>query len=166
MLLVGRNASFRLNTMAESDFEDEMEERYFEDLLRESDVRGCLYEPQYNETQLRLTEEQGAAAAEEQSLPGVMRKSPYRVELGRTAGASALAVRLWTQIESRCCCEFQRCHFLLEEITESALETGPPACVIEHPSFDPHEFLKLISRFRRSMGNACQSPQGQTDDSV
>ncbi|KAJ8002311.1 hypothetical protein DPEC_G00178560 [Dallia pectoralis] len=68
--------------MAESNFEDEMEERYFEDLLRGSDVCGCLYEPQYSETQLRLTEEQEAAAAEERSLPGGHEEEPVPSRAG------------------------------------------------------------------------------------
>ncbi|KAJ8013981.1 hypothetical protein DPEC_G00035490 [Dallia pectoralis] len=59
-----------------------MEERDFEDLLRESDVRGCLYEPQYSETQLRLTEEQEAVAAEERSLPGGHEEEPVQSRAG------------------------------------------------------------------------------------
>jgi len=40
----------------------DMEEEDFEILLLQSDVRGCLYESQYSEEQLRLMEEQEVAA--------------------------------------------------------------------------------------------------------
>ena len=35
----------------------------FEDLVGESDARGCLYEPQYSDEQMRMMEEQEAAGA-------------------------------------------------------------------------------------------------------
>ena len=41
----------------------DIEDGDFEDLMLESDVRGYLYEPQYSDEQLKLIEEQEAAAA-------------------------------------------------------------------------------------------------------
>ena len=48
--------------MAEGTGSD-IEDGDFEDLMLESDVRGYLYEPQYSDEQLKLIEEQEAAAA-------------------------------------------------------------------------------------------------------
>ena len=48
--------------MAEGNGSD-LEDRDFDDLMLESDVRGYLYEPQYSDEQLQLIEEQEAAAA-------------------------------------------------------------------------------------------------------
>ncbi|KAL1272835.1 hypothetical protein QQF64_028697 [Cirrhinus molitorella] len=91
--------------MVEGSFEVETAEGDFEELLRESDVRGYLYEPQYSDEQLRMMEEQeavrAAAAAEEQDLLGGQEEEPRQdLELGWTGGVSALAVRLWTRKES------------------------------------------------------------------
>ncbi|CAL8304509.1 unnamed protein product [Arctogadus glacialis] len=41
----------------------DLEDRDFDDLMQESDVRGYLYKPQYSDEQLQLIEEQEAAAA-------------------------------------------------------------------------------------------------------
>ena len=48
--------------MAEGTGSD-IEDGDFEDLMLESDVRGYLYEPQCSDEQLKLIEEQEAAAA-------------------------------------------------------------------------------------------------------
>ncbi|XP_039681987.1 uncharacterized protein LOC120575335 [Perca fluviatilis] len=64
----------QFTTMAEGSSEDDMAEGDFEELVRESDARGYLYEPHYSEEQLRMMEEQeaagAAAVAEERDLPG------------------------------------------------------------------------------------------------
>lgn len=40
-----------------------------------------------------------------------------------------------TETESLCCSEFHQCHFLIQEITESAKGA---VCVTQHPGFGPH----------------------------
>ncbi|XDV17632.1 hypothetical protein PO909_023464 [Leuciscus waleckii] len=110
-----------------------MAEEDFEDLLRESDVRGYLYEPQYSDEQLRMMEEQevvgAAAAAEEQDLLGGQEEEPGQTRAGADCWCQcSRCAPMETDTESYCCREFQRCHFLLDEIAESADETAP----IEH----------------------------------
>ncbi|KAK2905457.1 hypothetical protein Q8A67_007256 [Cirrhinus molitorella] len=73
--------------MAEGNFEVETAEGDFKELLRESDVRGNLYEPQYSDEQLRMMEEQeavraAAAAAEEQDLLGGQEEEPGQTRAG------------------------------------------------------------------------------------
>ena len=98
----------------------DMEVEDFEILLLESAVRGYLYELQYSEEQLRLMEEQEAAACH-----------------GRGARTGSSWADCWclcsrcalrTQIESVCCREFQRWQFLLDEISESDEHTD--VCVV------------------------------------
>ena len=129
--------------MAEGSSEDDMAEGDFEELVRESDARGYLYEPHYSEEQLRMIEEQeaagAAAVAEERDLPGGIEEDPGQTRAGADWWCHcSRCTPMDTDRESYCCREFPRCHFLLEEIAKSADETAPPACVTEHPSFGPH----------------------------
>jgi hypothetical protein len=69
LLLCVESLYSRLITMAEDSFEVEMAEGDFEDLLRESDARGNLYEAQYSDKQSREMEEQEAAGARPEPVP-------------------------------------------------------------------------------------------------
>ncbi|KAK0134322.1 hypothetical protein N1851_030115 [Merluccius polli] len=138
--------------MAEGTRSD-MEDGDFEELMLESDVRGYLYEPQYSDEQLRPIDEQeaamaaAAATAEAEDLP-VVDEEP---------GIAQAKVDWWclcshcapmdTEIESVCCREFQRCQFLLDEISESEEDTD--VCVVEHPSFAPHMDSGVLETYFR-----------------
>ncbi|KAK9976719.1 hypothetical protein ABG768_021924 [Culter alburnus] len=120
-----------------------MAEGDFEELLRESDVRSYLYEPHYSDKQLRMMEEQeavrAAAAAEEQDLLGTREEEPGQTRAGADWWCQcSRCAPMDSERESYCCREVQRCHFLLDEITESVDETAPLACVTEHPSWRVH----------------------------
>ncbi|KAG5281307.1 hypothetical protein AALO_G00069730 [Alosa alosa] len=52
-----------------------------------------------------------------------------------------------TEQESVCCREFQRCQFLLDEITESEDDTD--VCVVDHPSFAPHMDSGVLETYFR-----------------
>ena len=60
----------------------DMEEEDFQSLLLETDVRGYLYEPQYSAEQLRLMEEQEAAAAAEAGDLPVASEEPRLARAG------------------------------------------------------------------------------------
>ena len=111
----------------------DMEEEDFESLMLESDVRGYFYKQQYSEEQRRLMEEQEA-----EDLP-VADEEPG---LGRVRAdwwcLCSHCATTDTEIESVCCKAFQRCQFLLDEISESDEDTD--LCVVNHPSFAPHMF--------------------------
>ncbi|XP_051992948.1 uncharacterized protein LOC127651242 isoform X2 [Xyrauchen texanus] len=139
--------------MAEESFEV-MTEGDFKDLLCESDARGYLYEPQYSDEQLREMEEQeaagAAAAAGEQDLLGGQEEEPGQTRAGVNWWCQcSRCASMQTDRESCCCREFQRCHFLLHEIAESADETAPLACVTEHPSFVPHMDRGVLETYFR-----------------
>lgn len=116
---------------------------------------GCyLYEPQYSDEQLRMMEEQeavgAASAAEEQDLLGGQEEEPGQTRAGADWWCQcSRCTPMETDRESYCCREFQRCHFLLDEIAESADETAPLACVTEHPSFEPHMDRGVLETYFR-----------------
>ncbi|XP_055050357.1 uncharacterized protein [Misgurnus anguillicaudatus] len=140
--------------MAEG-FEVEVAEVDFEELLRESDVRGYLYEPQYSNEQLRMMEEQeaveAAAAPDEQDLLGGQEEEPEQARVGSDWWCQCTCCApMETEKESLCCYEFHRCQFLLEEMADSAHQTAPLACVTQHPSFEPHMDRGVLETYFRT----------------
>lgn len=147
----------------------DMEDWNFEELMLETDVRGCLYEPQYSDEQLRPMEEQEAANAA--AATPEADELPAADEEPAVAGAGAdwwclcsNCAPMDTEQESVCCREFQRCQFLLDEITESEDDTD--VCVVDHRV--SHCIWTAASwrptlEYLRSTGNGSQSLQGQMD---
>ncbi|XP_077061941.1 uncharacterized protein LOC143714601 [Siphateles boraxobius] len=134
--------------MAEETTHD-MEEEEFESLLHETDVRGYLYEPQYSKEQLRLMVEQeaAAAAAEAGDLP-VASEEPGLARAGADWWClCSHCAPTDTELESVCCQEFQRCRFLLEEMSEA--DKDMDVCVLNHPSFAPHMDRGVLETYFR-----------------
>ncbi|XP_056449914.1 uncharacterized protein LOC130385435 [Gadus chalcogrammus] len=135
--------------MAEGTGSD-LEDRDFDDLMLESDVRGYLYEPQYSDEQLQLIEEPEAAAAATAEAEG-LKVADEEPGMAR-AGADwwclcSHCAPMDTEVESVCCKEFQRCRFLLDEISDSDEDTD--ICVVDHPSFAAHMDSGVLDTYFR-----------------
>ena len=128
----------------------DLEDRDFDDLMLESDFRGYLYEPQYSDEQLQLIEEQEAAAAATAEAEGltVADEEPGMARAGADWWClCAHCSPMDTEVESVCCKEFERCRFLLEEISDSDEDTD--ICVVDHPSFAPHMDSGVLDTYFR-----------------
>ncbi|KAG5274854.1 hypothetical protein AALO_G00140890 [Alosa alosa] len=138
-----------------------MEDWNFEEDMVEKDVRGYLYEPQYSDEQLRAMEEQEAAeaAATTADLPAAD-EEPAMARAGANWWClCSNCAPMDTEQESVCCREFQRCQFLLDEITESEDDTETR---VSHPIWIVASWRPTLE-YLRSTENGSQSLQGQMD---